>query len=174
MMGNRQLERLSELNALLEERERTFASFLKVTSMDSPSVLIVDDDANVRRTFADILRNKGYLTTAVTTGQKAIDQLQIRFYNVVLLDYMLPDLSMDDVLEVIKQRYPLTITIIVTGYSSATTAIDCASAGVNGYMVKPIDMNDLLSRIREALAQQRGLWNRLRALPVVVDNKDAK
>ena len=82
------------------------------------SVLVVDDDAEIRKTLSKILEKKGYLVETVESGEKAIEASDERFFNVALIDIRLPDMEGTELLEKLKKTMPEMVKIIVTGYPS--------------------------------------------------------
>ena len=79
-----------------------------------PTILVVDDDPNLRKTVTDILRINGYETVTAETGHAAIAALQAALPDLALVDLILPDMSGLKVLERIKGASPLTEVIILT------------------------------------------------------------
>ena len=122
---------------------------------NNPKILVVDDDANLRKTLADILRIKGYAVTAAANGAEAIAEAQRAAVNVALIDLMLPDMSGIEVMEQIKTGSPHTEAIILTGHASLTTAIEATAKGAFSYLLKPYEIEDLLLHIHHALDRQQ-------------------
>jgi signal transduction histidine kinase len=116
-----------------------------------PRILVVDDDPNLRKTLADILRIKGYETMIAATGAEAIAALTQASISLALIDLMLPDMNGMEVMERIKADSPLTETIILTGHASMDTAIEATRKGAFSYILKPYQMDDLLLNIRHGV-----------------------
>lgn len=125
-------------------------------------VLVVDDDANLRKTISDILRLKGYEVVAAGTGAEAIAEAQRTFANVALIDLKLPDMSGIEVMEHIKLATPLSEAIILTGHASLDTAVEATNKGAFSYLLKPYEIDDLLLHIRHALDRQHSQQEILR------------
>jgi len=119
------------------------------------SVLVVDDDAAIRRTLSRILEKEGYLVEAVESGGKAIEVSNERFFNVVLIDIRLPDMEGIELLEKLKRTEPRMVKIIVTGYPSLKNAVEAVNKGADGYVLKPFDAGELLAMIEKHLKRQR-------------------
>lgn len=122
---------------------------------NTPRVLVVDDDPNVRKTLADILRLKGYETASAESGAAGIAEAQRDFANVVLVDLRLPDMSGIEVMERIKAGSPLTEAIILTGHASLDTAVEATNKGAFSYLLKPYEIEKLLRHIHRALERQQ-------------------
>ena len=119
------------------------------------SVLVVDDDAAIRRTLSKILEKEGYLVEAVESGGKAIEVSSERFFNVALIDIRLPDMEGIELLEKLKRTEPRMVKIIVTGYPSLKNAVEAVNKGADGYVLKPFDAGELLAMIEKHLKRQR-------------------
>ena len=119
------------------------------------SVLIVDDDAGIRKTLSKILEKEGYLVETVENGQQAIKASNEWFFNVALIDIRLPDMEGTKLLEILKEPEPKMIKIIITGYASLQNAIEAVNKGADGYVLKPFDAAELLAMIEKHLEKQR-------------------
>jgi diguanylate cyclase (GGDEF)-like protein len=118
-------------------------------------ILIVDDDPNLRKTLADILKIKGYETAVTTSGAAAIAAAEHETFSLMLIDLMLPDMSGLDVMARIKAISPLTEAIILTGHASLDSAIEATGQGAFSYLLKPYQMDDLLLNIRHGVERQQ-------------------
>jgi len=119
------------------------------------SVLVVDDDAGIRKTLSRILEKERYLVETVENGEQAIEASSERFFNVVLIDIRLPDMEGTELLERLKETEPRVLKIIITGYPSLKNAIEAVNKGADGYILKPFDASGLLAMIRKRLKNQR-------------------
>jgi len=119
------------------------------------SVLVVDDDAGIRKTLSKILESEGYLVEAVENGERAVDASYERFFNVALIDIRLPDMEGTELLEKLKETDPRMVKIIITGYPSLKNAIEAVNRGADGYVLKPFDAGELLAMIEKHLKKQR-------------------
>ncbi|BCB27455.1 hypothetical protein SKTS_23410 [Sulfurimicrobium lacus] len=118
-------------------------------------LLVVDDDPNLRKTLADILRIKGYESVMVGSGAEAIAVAGQDRISLALIDLMLPDMSGLDVMTRIKALSPLTEAIVLTGHASLETAIEATGKGAFSYLLKPYQMEDLLLIIRHAMERRQ-------------------
>jgi len=119
------------------------------------SILVVDDDAAIRKTLSRILEKEGYWVETVESGEKAIEVSNKRFFNVALIDVRLPDMEGTKLLENLKKTVPKMVKIIVTGYPSLQNAIEAVNKGADGYVLKPFDAGGLLAMIEKYLQRQR-------------------
>ncbi|MEM1531065.1 MAG: response regulator [Candidatus Bathyarchaeia archaeon] len=125
----------------------------QVNSM--PSILIVDDDESIRRTLAMILEERGYTVDTAESGREAIQKSMENFYNLALIDIKLPDMEGTSLLTEMKDTVPKMIKIIMTGYPTLENAIEAVNKGADGYIIKPINVDELLRKIEEHLERQR-------------------
>jgi DNA-binding response OmpR family regulator len=118
-------------------------------------ILVVDDDPNLRKTLADILRVKGYETAIAGTGAEAIAAAEQGDISLALIDLMLPDMPGLEVMARIKAMSPMTEAIILTGNASMDTAIEATRQGAFSYLLKPYQMDDLLRNIKHGVERQQ-------------------
>ena len=117
-------------------------------------ILVVDDDENIRNTMKAILEDEGYIVDLAETGSEAIQKTKKTAYNVALLDIRLPDMEGVELLKLIQDTVPPTRKIMVTGYPSMQNAIAALNKSADAYLVKPIDIDNLLSIVKEQLKIQ--------------------
>jgi DNA-binding NtrC family response regulator len=118
------------------------------------SILIVDDDENIRKTMKAILEDEGYMVDWAATGKDAIKKTNEKAYNLALLDIRLPDMEGVDLLKLLKDNVPRTRKIMVTGYPSMQSAINALNKSADAYLVKPVDVEKLLNMVKEQLQLQ--------------------
>ena len=117
-------------------------------------ILVVDDDENIRNTMKAILEDEGYIVDLAATGSEAIQKTKKSAYNIALLDIRLPDMEGVELLKLIKDTVPRTRKIMVTGYPSMQNAIAALNKSADAYLIKPIDIENLLNTVKEQLQLQ--------------------
>jgi len=123
--------------------------------MDSDArILIVDDDENIRKVLLAILEDKGYNVEAVGTAREAIKKTDKKFYNLALIDIRLPDMEGIDLLTKIRDTTPRMRKIIITGYPTLQNAVEAVNLGADAYIMKPFDVDKVVSTINEQLRKQ--------------------
>lgn len=122
---------------------------------DKPSILIVEDDANIRETLSTILQQKGYNTDTAKNGKEAIQKSKAKFFNLALLDIKLPDIEGTKLLTKIHEKHPKTVKIMITGYPSLENAVEALNLGAEAYIIKPVKPQKLLALIKEKLEKQK-------------------
>lgn len=110
------------------------------------TVLIIDDDENITRTFARILQKKGYRTDTAFTGKEAIQKANTNKYAVALIDVCLPDMNGTELLEKLDTHGEAMVKIIITGFP---TMAPKKGTVADAYLLKPVKPNELLSVIEQ-------------------------
>lgn len=124
------------------------------------TILLVDDEDVIRKSFARELRMEHYDVTAVSCGEDALKALDSGQYDVVVTDLMMPGLDGFGVLKAVKHRTPMTSVIILTGYGDMNAAIDALRLGADDFTLKPCEVEELIFRIRRCL-DKRNLLHQL-------------
>jgi DNA-binding response OmpR family regulator len=120
--------------------------------MEEPrTILIIDDDKSILRTFSRILAKKRYIVDTAETGKEAIDKAKNKNYDLALIDIRLPDIDGTELLTKTKKQLQKTIKIMITGFPSIETGIKALDEGADAYLVKPINPSDLLMLIEEKI-----------------------
>jgi len=123
--------------------------------MDTISILIIDDDPNLRKTLTDIFRVGGYEPFSAGCGKEGLELLQRCSVCIALVDLKLPDISGLEVLEKIRTHHPRTETIILTGNATLDSAIDATNKGAFSYLQKPYEIDQLMLHIKRAVEKQQ-------------------
>jgi diguanylate cyclase (GGDEF)-like protein len=102
--------------------------------------ILIVDDSRLSRTFCtDLLQEEGYDVETAETGLSALDMIRGKDFDLVILDLVLPDVSGREVLKRSRQMKASTGFIVVTGYASLDSAIDCLKSGASDYLTKPLN-----------------------------------
>ena len=118
-------------------------------------LLLVEDEARVARTLARGLGEEGHQVDVCATGRSALEQGQAIAYDVVLLDWSLPDLDGVSVLRSWREAGLRTPVLLLTARGSTGEKVTGLRAGADDYLVKPFDFDELLARL-EALHRRNG------------------
>jgi DNA-binding NtrC family response regulator len=127
---------------------------------DRASILIVDDEEIVRRSHLRSLAGTGCHTEAAADGSEALQVMERRPFDVVLLDLRLPGLDGMEVLKTIKSRWPDSEVVVITGYPSIESAKEAVRLGAQNYIAKPVGPDDLIRAANEAWTQKRWALHR--------------
>src|SRR3954469_10182299 len=114
-------------------------------------ILVIDDDVDMCLLLKRFLTKNGYEVTLAHNGKKALEELEHSEPNLVLCDFRLEDIDGKELLIKIKEKYPRTPVIIVTGYSDIKVAVDVMKLGAYDYVTKPLFPDEILLSIKSAL-----------------------
>ncbi len=117
--------------------------------MDRVGILIVEDEESQRSLLAGLLKNEGYTVSEAADGATAYELLQKGIFEIVLLDYRLPDTDGLSLVKKIKELNPSTEIVMITAFGSIENAVGALKAGASEYLTKPIDLDDLLFKLRK-------------------------
>jgi PAS domain S-box-containing protein len=120
----------------------------------TPSILFVDDEDVIRKSFQRELQVEGFAVTVAAGGAEAIGALEKDAYDLVITDLMMPGIDGFGVLKAAKKLAPLTSVIILTGYGDMTSAIDALRLGADDFTLKPCEVEELIFRIRRCLERR--------------------
>ena len=119
------------------------------------TVIIIDDDKSILRTFTKVLLKNRYKVDVAENGKEALEKLSKQTYDVALIDLKLPDLDGTDILLLKKDRLLNTAKILITGLSSVDNGANAVSYGADAYLTKPVKPEDLLAVIEEKLKNKK-------------------
>ncbi len=122
--------------------------------MDRGKILIVDDDEMILESLVSILESEGYLASTARTGSEAVAKTEKEFFNAMLIDIHLPDMTGIEVISRIKDTTPKMRKLILTGFPETHTAIGAVNEKADAYLVKPFDPELLLELLEQNLRQQ--------------------
>jgi DNA-binding NtrC family response regulator len=125
-----------------------------MTNIERARVLVVDDEEVVRRGFARSLAAEFEAHTA-TDGADALQAMARRPADVVLLDLRMPGAQGLEILKAMKQKWPQTEVVIITGYPSVESAKDAVRHGAGDYLAKPVGPCEIIDATRNALTRKR-------------------
>lgn len=117
-------------------------------------ILVIDDDENITKVVAAILRDKGYSVDIAGSGNEAIKKTQKNHYDLMLIDIRLPDIDGTELLTKIRDTTPKIRKIIVTGYPTLNNAVTAVNKGADAYVMKPFDVEKMLETVKEQLEKQ--------------------
>jgi DNA-binding response OmpR family regulator len=119
------------------------------------SILIVDDEPNLRQSLSMILQRNGYQVTAAGNAAEALQYLEAGEFHLAFLDIKMPDMDGITLLGEIRSRHRSMPIFILTAHATLETAIQAVRSGANDYLLKPIDPEILLERVRATLQEQQ-------------------
>jgi len=117
--------------------------------------LVIDDDESIRKVISAILEENDYSVDTAENGKEAIEKTERGVYDLALIDIRLPDMEGTELLTALKDTTPRMKKIILTGYPTLENAIEAVNKGADGFLLKPIDMEQLLKTIKEQIEKHK-------------------
>jgi two-component system OmpR family response regulator len=114
-------------------------------------ILIIEDEVTLNKTLAEGLKEFGYQSDVVETLKDGEYYLDIRNYDLILMDWMLPDGNSIDIIGDIKRNTPKTAVVILSARDDNASEIEALNAGADDYIRKPFDFDVLIARIAARL-----------------------
>ena len=124
--------------------------------MEPFRVLIVDDEEELVLTLAERLTIRGFQVETATTGEDALRRVADNGFNVAVLDVKMPGIDGLELTTEMKQRYPDLPIILFTGHGSDADAKRGMEEGAFDYIIKPVDIEELIQKIEHAADRKRG------------------
>ncbi len=119
-------------------------------------VLLIEDDNSTAKSIELALARKGIICDIAQTGQEGIDLGMIYYYDIILLDLVLPDIDGYKVMEKLKAGKIKTPVFILSGLSSADKKIKALELGADDYLTKPFNKDELIARIKAIVRRSKG------------------
>jgi DNA-binding NtrC family response regulator len=116
-------------------------------------ILVVDDEAIVRESIRDWLKDSGYEVSVAESGEEALKLIQKQNFGVMILDLRLPGMSGIDVLKKVKVLKPNIKSIVITAYPTMLTQEEATKLGAIDYLVKPVFPDKLEELIRNTVGE---------------------
>ena len=131
--------------------------------MDYFRALVVDDEQDFLETLVNRLGKRSIDTTGVRSGEEAVEVMKKKLFDVVILDIKMPG-GMDGIetLREMKKIQPLAEVILLTGHASVETSIEGMKLGAFDYLIKPIKLEELLTKMAEAFDKKNAHDQKIR------------
>ncbi len=120
----------------------------------SGSILIIDDESAIRESLETLLEFEGFSVESAETGEDGLIKLGDRPFDLVLLDFALPDRNGLEILADIRSRDPQLAVIMITAYGTVDNAVRAMQSGATNFIQKPWDNEKLLADVRAAVARR--------------------
>ena len=123
-----------------------------VTDAPPPTLLCVDDEANILSALKRLFRPHGYRILTATSGQEGLTLLESESVDLVISDMRMPEMNGAQFLEQVKNRWPDTVRLLLTGYAEVSATVDAINkGGIYRYISKPWEDAAMVDLVREAL-----------------------
>ena len=133
------------------------------------NVLIVDDEQEFREMAIKRLNKRGLQCFGAESGEEALEQIQMREIDVVLLDVKMPGMDGIMTLREIKRLKPMIEVVMLTGHASVESGIDGMRLGAFDYLMKPIELEPLIVKLKDAYTQKQARQEKIEMAEI---NKD--
>jgi two-component system, NtrC family, response regulator HydG len=130
-------------------------AFLFIFSPNMASILLVEDDLTFSRILEGFLTKKGYQVTVSNKGKDGLKAFQTKSFDMVILDYRLPDTNGMELMQEIKAEKPATPVVIMTSFQDIRTAVKAIKAGAFEYITKPVNPDELVMIVQQALKKEK-------------------
>jgi len=121
----------------------------------SASILIVDDEENLRMTLSRILVKSGFNVTTASSGEEALRLIQAGAFELAFIDLLMPGIGGLVLLAEMRKLYPEMPVLILTAHATLDSAIEAVRQGARDYLVKPADPQLLIARVKSILEEHR-------------------
>jgi DNA-binding NtrC family response regulator len=118
------------------------------------TVLVVDDEPIIRDTLAEFLTQEGCQVVACSSGEEALARVEERCFDAALCDIQLPGIDGLQLLERLHRLSPETFVLLITAYGTVENAVEAFQRGAHDYLMKPIILDEVLTKIRRLLAHR--------------------
>ena len=130
--------------------------------MEKMKIMLVDDEERFLSTAKKVFSKKGVDVLIALSGAEALEKLRGDSIHVVILDVKMPGMDGIATLREIKRQFPLVEVIMLTGHATAESAVDGLKSGATDYLMKPIDIAELLKKAEEAFEKRQRLEEKIR------------
>ncbi len=131
--------------------------------MEKMKLLLVDDEIRYLETTQKLIERKGYEVWTAPSGEKALQTMAAHNIHVVILDVKMPGMDGNETLKQIKELYPLTEVIMLTGHATVDSAIDGLKSGAWDYLMKPADIEDIIEKAELAFQKRMNQEEKIRS-----------
>ena len=133
---------------------------MKTTANSKLSILVVDDDENIRMVLRQSLEKEGYHVSTANSAEEALNTLQRSFFHVVITDIMRGEMNGVELLLQIKEMNSLMQIYVMTSHGTLPHVIQCMQGGAYDFFEKPLKIEDILISLGEA-ARRATRWSSL-------------
>jgi len=118
-------------------------------------ILIVDDEQVICRSCEKVFRRAGHSTAIATSGREALRVLDSDTFDAVFTDLKMMDMGGLEVLQAVREKYPTTVVVVITGYATIASAVETMRSGAFDFLPKPFTAGELLAVLNRALERRK-------------------
>src|SRR5690606_8135855 len=127
------------------------------------NILIIDDELSMCKLLEKFLSKKGFQVEVTISGKQGLSLVKDKFFDVILCDYRLGDISGEELFEKIKIESPDSKVIFITGYANLNIAVNLIKDGAYHYLAKPLNPDELLEIINHSLSADKTTSNNIKS-----------
>lgn len=124
-------------------------------TLSSLDILVVEDNASVRRAITFLLKRAGYAVDCAHNGEEALTRLEERYFDLVITDFRMAEVDGLELLRHIKERWPATEVIIITAFGTISRGVDAIRLGAFDFITKPFDNKELLNIVERFVEHRK-------------------
>ncbi len=117
------------------------------------NILIIEDEKEIREGLVELLEDAGFLVDSAENGQKGLEKIGKKDFDVVVTDLIMPVVGGMEVLRETKRIKPHTRVILITAFATVDNAVEAMKAGASDYITKPFRIDEVQTKIRKVLAE---------------------
>ena len=125
-----------------------------MTQQLEPTVLVVEDDPDLRELIAETLESEGFTITQASDATTALMHLRAFAFDAVVIDLRLPDADGMKVLDMALECYPQIVSVVVSGYGGVTEAVAAMKRGAHDFLIKPFELPQLSKVLKTGLGRR--------------------
>ncbi len=118
------------------------------------NILVVDDEPVARQSLTDILKLEGYMVSAVSNGQAAVEHVRTHAVDIMIVDLKMPGMDGLEVIQVVNQTSPETEIILLTAHGSIESAVQALRLRIHDYLLKPASPPQILASVKKGLSRR--------------------
>ena len=122
------------------------------------AILVADDEAGIRESLAEILRDAGYAVETAADGAAALEAIDAHDFAVVITDLRMPGADGLAVLRKLRDVAPQTVPLVMTAHGSIESAVEALRGGAADYILKPVVFDDVLAKVARILEHRQLAW----------------
>ena len=124
--------------------------------MDTPSLLLIDDEVELVTTLVERLKLRGLDAEAAVNGREALDRIGEKHFDVVVADLKMPVMGGLEVMQTLQRDYPAIKVVLITGHGSGEDQVQQLVERADGLLLKPFSIDSLIEKVREVTGQVTG------------------
>lgn len=118
------------------------------------TVLVADDEQEIRESLSMVLKDEGYEVLTAENGEEAVEKIRECYCDILITDLKMPKMDGIEVLQQTQQLSSNTLCIIITAYASVETAVEALRRGASDYLLKPIDFDEVIHRLNQLMERK--------------------